>query len=139
MPTDEDSGLLKASDVLRLNLNADWIVLSACNTAAGGTDDADGLSVLAKAFFYAGARAILVSHWRVYSRSTAKLVTGTFEMLARNPSIGRAEGLRRAMTAMIDQARDEDGTAYWAHPMFWAPFVLIGEGGDEHELEAAEP
>ena len=65
-PTPEDDGLLRASEVTQLKLNADFVVLSACNTAAAdGTPGAEGLSGLAKAFFYAGARSLLVSHWPV--------------------------------------------------------------------------
>jgi CHAT domain-containing protein len=66
-------GLLTASEVTELRLNADWIVLSACNTAAGGEKgNAEALSGLARAFFYAGARALLVSHWSVDSYAAAK-------------------------------------------------------------------
>src|SRR5262249_7641937 len=69
----ENDGLLTASKVATLKLNADWVVLSACNTAADdGTPDGGGLSGLAKAFFYAGSRALLVSHWQVPSKATVK-------------------------------------------------------------------
>ena len=64
-PSDLDDGLLTASEVAQLKLNADWVVLSACNTAAGDKPGAEALSGLARAFFYAGARALLVSHWAV--------------------------------------------------------------------------
>ena len=82
-PTDLDDGLLTASEVAQLKLNADWVVLSACNTAAGDTVGAEGLSGLAKAFFYAGSRALLVSHWAVDSRAAVRLTTGTFNMIPR--------------------------------------------------------
>jgi CHAT domain-containing protein len=122
----ENDGLLTASEVATLRLNADWVVLSACNTAAAdGTPDAGGLSGLAKAFFYAGARSLLVSHWSVPSQATVKLVTGAFETLQREPRIGRAEALRRSMIAMLD---DRSLPVEFAHPMAWAPFVLAGEG-----------
>jgi CHAT domain-containing protein len=108
-----------------LELNADWVVLSACNTAAAdGSPGAEGLSGLAKAFFYAGARSLLVSHWSVESHATVRLTTGAFHALAETPGIGRAEALRRSMLALLaDQANP-----HYAHPMFWAPFVLVGEG-----------
>ena len=73
----------------------DWVVLSACNTAASdGTPDAGGLSGLTKAFFYARARSMLVSHWSVWTKATVKLTTGIFAELSEDPSIGRAEALR---------------------------------------------
>ena len=59
LPSAVDDGLLRASDIVQLKLNADWIVLAACNTGSG----AGGMKGLADAFFYAGARAILVSNW----------------------------------------------------------------------------
>src|SRR5207249_4467195 len=67
IPTSEDDGLLTASEIAQLKLNADWIVLSACNTAAGDQIGSDALSGLARAFFYAGARTLLASHWAVDS------------------------------------------------------------------------
>ena len=124
--TPENDGLLTASKIATLNLDADWVVLSACNTAASdGTPDAGGLSGLAKAFFYAGARSLLVSHWPVPSEATVKLVTSAFEALERDKTIGRAEALRRAEMAMLDPASQPE----FAHPMMWAPFSLAGEGG----------
>ena len=82
----------------QLKLDADWVVLSACNTAAGGGDlNSEALSGLACAFFYAGGRALLVSHWAVDSQATVSLVTGAFEALKGGPSIGRAEALRQSM------------------------------------------
>jgi CHAT domain-containing protein len=127
--TPEDDGLLTASKIATLKLNADWVVLSACNTAAGdGTPDAGGLSGLAKAFFYTGAHSLLVSHWPAVSDATVKLTTGTFAELAKDPSIGRAEALRRSMMAMLDPENPPE----FAHPSAWAPFVLAGEGGAEH-------
>lgn len=119
-PTDADDGLLTASEIAALKLNAEWVVLSACNTAAGEGEGAEALSGLARAFFYAGARALLVSHWAVYSQAATELTTTTFAMLADNPRIGRAEAFRRAMLALIAK-----GEA----PSYWAPFVVVGEAG----------
>ena len=124
--TPDNDGLLTASKLATLKLNADWVVLSACNTAASdGTPDAGGLSGLAKAFFYAGSRSLLVSHWPAQSKATVNLTTGAFAELVENPPIGRAEALRRAMMAMLDPENPPE----FAHPMAWAPFVLAGEGG----------
>jgi tetratricopeptide (TPR) repeat protein len=121
----DDDGLLTASEVARLKLNADWVILSACNTAAAdGTPGAQGLSGLARSFFYAGSRALLVSHWYVVSDSTVQLQTAMFSELAGQPGLGRAEALRRAQLKLIQQKNKP----YFAHPMFWAPFVVVGEG-----------
>jgi CHAT domain-containing protein len=123
-PTAEDDGLLTASRIAKLNLDADWAVLSACNTAAGDKPGAEGLSGLARAFFYAGARSLLVSHWPVESEAAVKLTTGAFAELAKNPQIGRAEALRRSMRARIA----DPSSPHNADPSSWAPFVLVGEG-----------
>jgi CHAT domain-containing protein len=119
---EEDDGLLTASEVAQLQLDADWVVLSACNTAAGEKGDAEALSGLARAFFYAKARALLVSHWAVGSEVAVKLTTGAFDALRADPNIGRAEALRRSMAGLIAAGGDE------AQPEHWAPFVLVGEG-----------
>jgi CHAT domain-containing protein/Tfp pilus assembly protein PilF len=119
-----DDGYLSALDIAGLKLDADWVILSACNTAAGGSQGAEALSGLARAFFYAGARSLLVSHWEVASDPTVKLITKAVAELKSNPKIGRAEALRRSMLSMIGT-----GKAYEAHPAIWAPFVLVGEGG----------
>src|SRR5262249_3558240 len=87
----DDDGLLTASEVAQLKLNADWVVLSACNTIAGDKPGAEALSGLARAFFYAGTRALLVSHWAVESGAATRLTTTTFDLLNRDPSLGRAE------------------------------------------------
>jgi CHAT domain-containing protein len=117
--SDLDDGLLTASEVAALNLAADWVVLSACNTASGTASGAEALSGLARAFFYAGARGLLVSHWAVNSEAAVGLTTKTFAALAAEPAIGRAEAFRRTMLAMIDAGRP---------PSYWAPFVIVGEG-----------
>jgi CHAT domain-containing protein len=119
----EDDGYLAASEIAALKLDADWVILSACNTAAQGATSAEALSGIARAFIYAGARALLVSHWAVDSNAAVKLITTAATEMARDPSIGRAEAMRRAMQAMI-----ENGAAHEAHPAFWAPFVVVGEG-----------
>ena len=79
---------------------------------------------MARAFFYAGARALLVSHWFVNSEAGVKLVTRAFAAQRADPSVGRAEALRRAMRYLI-----EADAPYAAHPSYWAPFIVMGEGG----------
>ena len=122
--TEDDDGYLSASEIAALKLDADWVVLSACNTAAGGAVNAEALSGLGRAFIYAGARSLLVSHWAVYSEATVKLITGGVREMAGNAKVGRAEAMRLSMLALIDMGSQEE-----AHPAFWAPFVVVGEGG----------
>ena len=100
------------------------MILSACNTAAGNAKSAEPLSGLARAFFYAGARALLVSHWPVDSVATVALIKGASAELKGDPKLGRSEALRRSMMALI-----EKGSNSQAHPALWAPFVIVGEGG----------
>ena len=121
-----DDGLLTLDEILGLRLHADWAVLSACNTAApDGTPGAEALSGLAKAFFYAGSRALLVSHWPVSSEAAVALTTRMLTEYANDPGIGRAEALRRSMMALMMEHEDPR----FAHPFYWAPFVIVGEGG----------
>ncbi len=120
--TPDDNGLLDASDVAQLRLDADWVVLSACNTAGpDGKLSGESLSGLARAFFYAGARTLLVSHWAVASRPTVALTTGLFRAYMQQPDRGRAEALRQAQLTLANDPAT-------AHPVFWAPFVVVGDG-----------
>jgi CHAT domain-containing protein len=100
------------------------VVLSACNTAAADKPGAEALSGLARAFFYAGARALLASHWSVHSEAATRLTTSTFAIMKANPRLGRAEALRSAMLAYLND-RSSMRNAY---PAFWGPFSIIGEG-----------
>lgn len=122
-PTDD--GYLSASEIASLKLDADWVILSACNTAGGSArgEAAEALSGLARAFFYAQARALLVSHWAVDSDPTVKLVTGILRRMSADNRVGRAEALRQSMIAMI-----REGSEVEARPASWAPFVVVGEG-----------
>jgi tetratricopeptide (TPR) repeat protein/CHAT domain-containing protein len=123
-PTETDDGLLAASEIAQLKLNADWVVLSACNTVAGDKPGAEALSGLARAFFYAGARALLVSHWAVDSNAATRLTTATFDLLRSDPKLGRAEALRRSMLAYLG----DTSVPRNAYPALWAPFEIVGEG-----------
>jgi CHAT domain-containing protein/Tfp pilus assembly protein PilF len=122
-PTDYDNGLLQASEIAQLKLNADWVVLSACNTAADDKPGAEALSGLARAFFYAGARSLIVSHWEVDDQVTAQLMINAFQASAGDISLSHAEAMRQAMLAMIDNAKSDAA----ANPRLWAPFVVVGE------------
>ena len=123
-PSDLDDGLLTASEVAQLKLNADWVVLSACNTIAGDKPGAEALSGLARAFFYAGARALLVSHWAVASDAATRVTIATFDVLKADPKLGRAEAMRRAMLAYVSDTSQPRN----AYPAIWGPFSIIGEG-----------
>lgn len=117
-----NDGLLTASEIAALKLNADLVVLSACNTAAsGGTRLGGGaLEGLADAFFAAGARAVIASHWQVPSAATQKLMTGVFQRYAGSRDL--AESLRQSQLALIANPAT-------AHPFNWAAFTLIGDAG----------
>ena len=122
----KESPLLTLDDVLGLKLDADWVVLSACNTAAGDGQGAEAVSGLGRGFFYAGTRALLVTHWPVETVSARKLVSGIFERYAKEPALTRAQAVQGAMLAvMADRAENFS----YAHPLFWAPYALIGDGG----------
>jgi CHAT domain-containing protein len=123
-PTGNDDGLLRASDIAMLKMNADFVVLSACNTAeADDTPGAEALSGLARAFFYAGARSLIVSNWEVDSQSTVALMTGLFAALKSDPHLTRAEALRLSILRMISNPSKPE----WVQPKFWAPFVVVGD------------
>ena len=114
--------LLTLQDVLGLKLNADWVVLSACNTAAADGRAEEALSGLARGFFYAGSRSLLVTHWAVESESAKQLTTATFDHYTRNPTAPKADSLRHAMLQVMAQPQ-------YAHPAYWAPYALVGNGG----------
>jgi CHAT domain-containing protein len=121
--SEEDDGLLTISEIAQLKLDADWVVLSACNTAAASDKPgAEALSGLARALLLCRARALLVSHWAVNSDATVKLITKAFNEIKADSKIGRAEALRRSMLTLIAAG---DGNA---HPANWAPFIVVGEG-----------
>jgi CHAT domain-containing protein len=127
-------GLLTMEEVLGLKLNADWVVLSACNTAAGDGKGGEAVSGLGRAFFYAGSRALLVTQWPVETTSARVLTTSIFRRQAEKPALTRAQALRETMLGMIDgPGYIEPGSGKsvfaYAHPLFWAPYTLVGDGG----------
>jgi len=122
-------GLLKVDQILTLKLNADWVVLSACNTASGEGAGAEALSGLGRAFFFAGARSLLVSSWPVDSEASRKLMTDLFRRQAKTTTLSKPEVLRQASLALLEKGRpDGEGVKYsYAHPLFWAPFTVVGD------------
>jgi CHAT domain-containing protein len=130
----EGDGLLTMGEVLGLRLNADWVVLSACNTGAGDGAGAEAFSGLGRAFFYAGTRAVLLSNWPVETTSARLLTTDLFRRQAADANLGRAAALQQSMAALIDSEGFKDpGSGQvlfsYAHPIFWAPFTIVGDGG----------
>lgn len=127
------NGLLTMEEILSLKLDADWVVLSACNTASGQGAGAEAISGLGRAFFYAGTRALLVSNWPVETTSAQKLTTDLFARQAADPALSRGEALRQAMLGLIDGPGPADAAGKpifsYAHPIFWAAFTLVGDGG----------
>jgi CHAT domain-containing protein len=117
-----ESPLLTLEDVFGLKMNADWVVLSACNTAAADGKASEAISGLGRGFFYAGTKAVLVTHWAVESESARQLVTEIFRRYGADRSVTRAETLRLAQLSLIDGK-------HYAHPFYWAPFAIVGDGG----------
>jgi len=127
---DKDDGLLTMDKVLTLKLDADWVVLSACNTATGEGAGSEAVSGLGRAFFYAGARALLVSNWPVDSVASRNMMTDLFTRQQQSQDISKAELLRQAMLNQIDQGGMKEGSTLkyaYAHPLFWAPFIVVGD------------
>ena len=131
----DSDGLLEASDILDLKLDADLVVLSACDTGGAGSADAsstglqgggEALGGLTRAMIYAGARSLIVSHWSVDSAATVRLMTELFGSGAPDA----AEGLQRAQIGMQQQLK-------WSHPYYWAPFTVVGDGS--RPIPAATP
>jgi CHAT domain-containing protein len=119
-------------EVMGLDLNADWVVLSACNTGAASGRGATAVSGLGQAFFYAGARSLLVSHWPVETTSAKEITTGLFARQVENKSLTRAKALNETVKDLIQNKtyKNESGKSVfaYAHPVFWAPFTVIGDG-----------
>ena len=119
-PGNGEDGLLTSSEAAALRLNADWVLLSACNTAAGEGDDAEGLSGLARAFFFAGAETLLVSHWPIDDTATPALLSDVMLRSISGDTLSRAQALRQAQLTMLSQPQ-------YAHPFYWAPFSVVGD------------
>lgn len=126
-----EDGLLEASEIAQLDLNADLVVLSACNTAgAGGKFGGDALSGLAEAFFHAGTRAVVASHWQVPSAATTSLMTSMFETLGPDIQVDPARALQQAQLRLMANQQT-------AHPFFWGAFVVVGDGSRTSRAPAA--
>ena len=128
----DGDGLLTMEEILSLKLDADWVILSACNTGTGAGAGAEAASGLGRAFFYAGTRSLLLTNWSVHSASASDLVSDIFRRQAADSRLSRAEALRQAAVALMDGPGYVEGgkTLFaYAHPLFWAPYTIIGDGG----------
>ena len=124
---DARGALLTSRVIQELKLSADLVLLSACNSGGPGRDAAgESLAGLARSFFYAGARALVVTHWEVDDATATYLVATTLLGYKTNPADGIAKALQTAQLAFLD---DTEIPAVRKHPFYWAPFALIGEGG----------
>lgn len=128
----ENDGLLTMGEIMGLELNADWVVLSACNTGAASGKGAAAISGLGQAFFYAGARSLLVSHWPVETSSAKEITTGLFDRQTKNNSLTRSVALNETINDLINTKTFKnlkgDSIYAYSHPVFWAPFTVVGDG-----------
>lgn len=124
----EDDGYLSISDIAALDVDADWVILSACNTASpdGSEEGQLGMSGLARSFLFAGARGLLVSHWPVRDDVAPELTIAAVRAMKKDPSLSKAEALQRAMQQVRSDTRADSERDTWAHPGAWAPFSYIG-------------
>jgi CHAT domain-containing protein len=131
---DNEDGVLTMGEIMKLKMNADWVVLSACNTGAADGAGAEAVSGLGRAFFYAGTRSILVSMWPVETTSASNLTTRLFQYQKEDKEFSRARALRKSILELIDGPGLKDNAtgkivASYAHPLFWAPFIIVGDSG----------
>lgn len=137
----EDDGLLKSSEIYRLNLSSDMVVLSACNTGMGKVVKGEGMLGLQRAFFYAGTSTVVVSLWNVYDRSTASLMNEFYKSILKQDKISRDswwDKMARRIgwddsipfgekaTAMQTAKLQLINHPLYNHPVYWAPFIVVG-------------
>ena len=118
---DADSGednFLQTEEIYRLNLHTDLVVLSACRTALGKNLRGEGVIGLTRAFLRAGSKSVAATLWQIEDISTADLMIDFYKH--QKNGFGKAESLRQAKLTMLKQP-------HFAHPHFWASFVLVGE------------
>ncbi len=129
----ELDGLLDAGEISSLSIPAELVVLSACNTAASGkANGGESLTGLAAAFFQAGARSLVVSHWQVPSAATSALMSAMFNVMGGAKTTTVDAALRAAQARLFN-------TPATAHPFFWAAFVVMGDGLATPLAEEAQP
>jgi CHAT domain-containing protein len=125
---DASGAMLTASQIELMHLDADLVILAACNTGGENGDGAgESLSGLARAFFFAGARSLLVTHWEANDMTTTYLTALFLQALQAHPEAGPAAALAASQRRMLDEATG--GKAVLAHPYYWAVEALIGGRG----------
>lgn len=123
------NGFLQLHDIYGLNLSADLIVLSSCETGLGKNINGEGIVGLTHGFLYAGAQGVVTSLWRVDDRATADLMARFYQAMLKD-GLTPSAALRAAKMSMWKQGR-------WRHPYYWAGFVLQGNG-DQNVLGPAK-
>lgn len=123
-PGSKTPTFLTTSDVVQLRLDANLVLLNACDTAGpAGLPGAEALSGLASAFFFAGARSIVASLWPIDDTSANGVAVKMMQIIKDNPDVGTAGALRQAILSLQTEA---DGIR--KHPAFWAPYIIVGDG-----------
>lgn len=130
---DASGTMLRASDIVGFDLDANAVILSACNTGGPGIGGGESLSGLARAFFFAGARSMLVTYWSISDQTSAFLVADTLRRFASGEEAGLGDALRAAQLGILATA-GKGLPADLAHPFYWAPFALIGESRTNRHL-----
>lgn len=132
--TPQDGGWFTIADALELDLDANLVVLSACQTARGDVRSSEGVESMARAFLYSGARAVVASLWDVGDVAAAETMTRTYAGILRDgrpaaqalldaKRFVRANSIRRGVGVEVEGRRVDDETG---HPNLWAPFIHIG-------------
>jgi CHAT domain-containing protein len=130
--SDTDDGFLQAYEIINLDLNADLVTLSACETGLGKLRRGEGIIGLTRAFMYAGARSVLVSLWSVYDPSTTRLMITFYKDLKKG--LNHAQSLRQAKLQLMQKTTEKGGKEIsYSHPFFWAPFVIMGQADAEFD------
>ena len=117
----ENDGVLTASEINRLKLNADLVILSACETANTNLESNQAYAGLAESFFFAGSKAILATHWEVETNSAVNITSGLISNLKEDENMSYSQALRKSA---LDLMQNKDK---YQHPFFWAPFIIVGQ------------
>ena len=118
-PDEKEDGSLYTGEIYNLNINADLVTLSACETGLGKVAKGEGIVGLSRALQYAGANNIIVSLWQVADESTSQMMIEFYKYNLNNDHHGYNTALRHAKLSLLDSEK-------YARPYYWAPFILVG-------------